>query len=207
MVYVGEQYFLGKAHVSESDVVSRARQGDEAAYELLVREHQEAVFRLAYLLLGDPGDAEDVAQETFIRAFKALDRFDASRPMRPWLLRIAANLARNQRRSIGRHLAALQRFVRAEPPTGGSAANIRAETEDLRKEEAQELWQAIRRLDRTDQEIIYLRYFLELSSAETAEALDIAPGTVKSRLHRALSRLRTVVENEFTTLWEGGSGD
>jgi RNA polymerase sigma-70 factor (ECF subfamily) len=206
-VYVSEHNFLGKAHVTDSDVVSRARQGDEAAYELLVREHQEAVFRLAYLLLGDPGDAEDVAQETFIRAFKALDRFDTSRPMRPWLLRIAANLAHNQRRSIGRHLAALQRLVRAEPPTLGSPANIRAETEDMRKEEAQELWQAIRRLDRTDQEIIYLRYFLELSSAETAEALDIAPGTVKSRLHRALGRLRTVVENEFTTLWEGGSGD
>jgi RNA polymerase sigma-70 factor (ECF subfamily) len=64
------------------------------------------------------------------------------------------------------------------------------------------LWQAVRRLNSVDQEVIYLRYFLELSVAETAETINIAPGTVKSRLSRALERLRRVVEREFPSLWK-----
>jgi len=170
-----------------------------------MREHQSAVFRLAYLLLGDADDAEDVAQETFIRAYRALERFDASRPLRPWLLRIASNLARNQRRSLGRYFGALQRLVLLDPeararakgesPPGPGEAGPSAE-------DAHSLWQAVRRLRPPDQEIIYLRYFLDLSEAETATALEIAPGTVKSRTHRALQRLRVVVEHEFPTLRE-----
>jgi RNA polymerase sigma-70 factor (ECF subfamily) len=72
--------------VHEADRIRRARQGDEQAWTSLVREHQTAAFRLAYLLLGSAEDAEDVAQEVFIRAFRALDRFDLERPFRPWLL-------------------------------------------------------------------------------------------------------------------------
>ncbi len=68
--------------MSEAKLIGRARQGDEAAWEILVRQHQEAAFRLAYLLLGDADEAEDVAQETFIRAFRSLDRFDPDRPLR-----------------------------------------------------------------------------------------------------------------------------
>jgi len=171
-----------------------------------MREHQQAVFRLAYLLLGDADEAEDVAQETFIRAYRALERFDASRPLRPWLLRIASNLASNQRRSIGRYFGALQRLVlydpeararaRGEPPADALGAP------GPTPEDAHSLWQAVRRLNPTDQEIIYLRYFLDLSEAEAATALEVAKGTVKSRTHRALSRLRAVVEREFPALRE-----
>src|SRR5262249_16829297 len=164
--------------MTEADLIGRARQGDEAAYESLVNEYQQAVFRLAYLLLGDKHDAEDVAQETFIQAFAALGRFDSSRPLRPWLMRITTNLAYNRRRAMGRYMAALRRLVRLEPGL------LEPSHLDQSQQEAQELWQAVRRLERADQEIIYLRYFLELSSAETAEALNIAEGTVKSRLHR-----------------------
>ena len=78
------------------EAVRRAANGDAAAWEPLVRAHQEAVFRLCYLLLGDPDEAEDVAQETFLRAWKHLRRFDATRPLRPWLLSIASNLASNR---------------------------------------------------------------------------------------------------------------
>lgn len=177
--------------MSDSDLVSRARQGDEAAYEALVEQHQEAIFRLAYLLLGDRSDADDVAQETFIRAFRALDRFDTARPFRPWLLQIAANLARNRRRAIGRYFAALQRMVKAEPDMFAPSAAV-----DSQHGESPALWQSVRRLERADQEIIYLRYFLELSEADTAETLGIAPGTVKSRLHRALGRLRGMMKQE-----------
>ncbi|MGH2544086.1 MAG: RNA polymerase sigma factor [Ardenticatenaceae bacterium] len=184
--------------MNESTLVSRARQGDESAWESLVRQHQDAVFRLAYLIVGDAADADDVAQEAFIRAYRALDRFDTTRPLRPWLLKIATNLARNRQRAIGRYLAAVRRLLLAEPEPVGVT---RREVEQAW--EAQLLWQAVRRLRAQDQEIIYLRYFLELSEIEAAETLGIAQGTVKSRLHRALGRLREVVEQDFPLLGEG----
>jgi RNA polymerase sigma-70 factor (ECF subfamily) len=171
--------------LTESDLIARARTGDEAAWETLTRQHQEAVFRLAYLILGDPADAEDVAQETFIRAYRALDRFDMSRPLRPWLFSITANTARNRLRSVGRYLSALNRFWRADP--AATAPTPPPEVND-----ATTLWQAVRRLNDMDQEIIYLRYFSALSESETAQTLQIAAGTVKSRTHRALERLRTI---------------
>jgi RNA polymerase sigma-70 factor, ECF subfamily len=185
--------------VSEASLILQARQGDGRVWERLVGQHQEAVFRLAYLLLGDADEAEDVAQETFIRAYRALERFDVNRPLRPWLMRIASNLARNQRRSVGRYFAAVQRLIRAEPEAAFAPSG---HAHLVERERAHTLWQAVRRLGRADQEIIYLRYFLEMSEAEAAAALEIPTGTVKSRTHRALARLRDVVEREFPTLRE-----
>ena len=181
----------------EPELLASARQGGAAGWEAIVGRHQEAVFRLAYLLLGDADEAQDVAQETFIRAYRALDRFDASRPMRPWLLRIAANLARNRRRAVGRYWYALQRALlagqeRGQPPS--------VESLSTQAQAAQTLWQAVRRLGRPDQEVIYLRFFLELPEAEMAAALAVAAGTVKSRLHRALKRLRAVIDEEYPDL-------
>ncbi len=177
----------------EADLIRRARAGDDAACEQLVREHQQAVFRLAYLFVGSAADAEDVAQEVFIKALKALDRFDEARPLRPWLLSITANTARNRRRAFGRYVAALRRLI---VPEVSIAAQVDARLE------AQALWQAVRRLSAADQEVIYLRYFLELSVTEAAEAMQVEPGTVKSRLSRALGRLRDVIERDFPLLAE-----
>jgi RNA polymerase sigma-70 factor (ECF subfamily) len=185
------------AAANEAELIARARQGNESAWVLLVGAHQTAIFRLAYLLLGDADEAADVAQEAFIRAFHALARFDTARPLRPWLLRITANLAHNRRRSVRRYLAALRRQL-AAAPTPITALGERTGA----AWEAQTLWQAVRRLRPVDQEVIYLRYFLDLSEAEMAGALDVAPGTVKSRLHRALGRLRLVVDQEFPALRE-----
>lgn len=185
--------------MADADLVARARQGAAEAWEAILAQHQEAVFRLAYLLLGDADDAQDVAQEAFIRAFRALGRFDLERPLRPWLLRIAANLARNRRRALGRYLAALQRALLAEPRPGEPTLVEALTAEQMR---AQALWQAVRRLNTADQEVIYLRFFLEVPEAEMAATLQVAPGTVKSRLHRALGRLRAVVTAEFPELRE-----
>ena len=189
----------------EADLIRRARRGEGTAWEDLVRRHQEPVFRFAYLQLGDADEAEDAAQETFIRASQALDRFDLARPLRPWLLRIAANLARNRRRSLGRYLAALRRLA---PPEAGAAGRL-VEESSTRRLEAEALWQAVRRLNPTEQQVIYLRYFLNLSIEELAQAMEVAPGTIKSRLHRALGRLREVIGREFPGLVEAlapGSG-
>lgn len=182
--------------MNENELIHLAQQGDHAAYEVLVTTHQEAVFRLAYLLLGDPDDAKDIAQDAFIQAYKSLNRFDAERPLRPWLLRIVSNLASNRRRSMARYMAALRRFVSTSDDSPAAV---------MLQQDQETLWQAVRQLSHDDQEIIYLRYFLELSSQETAAALNIAEGTVRSRLHRALGRLRTLIEHDIPELQEGGS--
>ncbi len=188
----------GEEALPEAELIHRARKGDGTAWESLVKEHQTGVFRLAYLMLGNAAEAEDVAQEAFLRAFQALERFDAERPLRPWLFSITANLARNQRRSLGRYLAALGRFLQAEPEKIKSI-----ETRISEKWEAESVWKAVRQLKDLDQQIIYLRYFLDIPVAETAQTLAIAEGTVKSRLHRALQRLQTVIEKEYPQLKEG----
>jgi RNA polymerase sigma-70 factor (ECF subfamily) len=181
--------------VTEAQQIRHARQGDQAAWEALMRAHQEPVFRLAYLLLGDPDEAKDIAQETFLRAYKALDGFDLDRPMRPWLLRIASNLAHNRHRSVGRYLAALTRFAQQDPERIKSTT---IEPED----ESQALWQAVKKMKKPFQEVIYLRYFLDTPEHEMAETLEIPAGTVKSRLHRALRKLRGIIERDYPELKE-----
>jgi RNA polymerase sigma-70 factor (ECF subfamily) len=181
--------------VGDEQLIARARRGDEAAWAALVGQHQQAAFRLAYLIMGSADDAEDVTQDAFIRAFESLDQFDASRPFRPWLLGITRNLAYNRHRSARRYLNAVRRLLQAAPEPVVAPAGERSQPY-----EAEMLWQAVKRLQEIDQEVIYLRYFLELSVAETADTLQVAPGTVKSRLHRALNRLRDLVDEEFSTL-------
>lgn len=186
------------ADPQEVELISRSIRGDPAAWESLVTTHQEVVFRLAYLFLGNGQEAQDIAQETFIRAFLRLDRFDVSRPVRPWLLAIAANLAKNRRRSIARYLGRIR--VLGDPQTAEQRSPVESQSEsDLA---AKDLWKAVGKLRQSDQELIYLRYFLELSTDEAAETMQIPTGTVKSRLHRAVAKLRRIIQREYPLLVE-----
>lgn len=187
----------GEAQVTDAELIVNAREGNNAAWEELVRDHQQSVFRLAYLLVADAEEAEDIAQETFIHAYHALGRFEASRPIRPWLLAITTNLARNNRRSVGRYLRAVRKLIQTNPPAVVESSTCGMDTD------AVELYSAVRSLGRADREVILMRYFLDLSEQETAEALGIARGTVKSRLSRALVRLREVVERDYPDLVRG----
>lgn len=187
------------AAAAEAALVHDARQGDEMAWLQLVETHQEALFRLVYLLLGpsfDAADAEDVTQEALVRAYLNLDKFDDTRPLRPWLLGIAANLARNRRRSAGRYWAAIKRWWQENED-----ATVVTPGHEQRSE-ARELWRAVQRLSRRAQEVIYLFYFMELSEAETAQVLSIPSGTVKSRLYRARQQLRAVIARDFPALYQ-----
>jgi RNA polymerase sigma-70 factor (ECF subfamily) len=178
-------------------LIRRARAGEDAAWAELVHLHQEAVFRLAYLHLGDAAEAQDAAQDCMLRAFRYLRRFDETRPLRPWLLRIVSNLARNRRRSAGRYWAALQKAAREQP--------LAAEGTQRGSEQAQEaesLWAAVRRLPQSMQSVIYLRYFLQLSVEETAQVLEMAEGTVKSQTYRALEKLQNLIRSDFPELVE-----
>lgn len=183
--------------MDEEQLIVRARRGDESAWADLVRLHQQAVFRLAYLQLGDSDEAEDAAQDCMIRAYKNLTRFEDGKPLRPWLLRIVSNLASNRRRSIGRYWAALQRAAREEPH---AESGTQAATEQ--REEAEILWAAVRKLPANMQNVVYLRYFMELSIEESAQALGLAEGTVKSQTHRALERLHEIIRRNYPQLEE-----
>ena len=157
------------------------------AYEELVRRYQDVAVRTAHLIAPDD-DAEDAAQEAFIKAYRALSRFRPGAPFRPWLLQIVANEARNRRRSAGRRVGLALRAAEDRRPSDDAAPS--PETAVLAHETQQMLLAAVNTLRDDDREVIGARYFLELSEAETAEALGIPRGTVKSRLSRALDRLR-----------------
>ena len=165
-----------------------AGSGDAAAYELLVRRYQEVAWRTACLITGDTADAEDVAQEAFVKAYLALPRFRPGAAFRPWLLTIVANEARNRRRSAGRR-AGLALRVAAEPP--GSEPSPEGAVEAAEQRRA--LVDAIATLPERDRDVIGCRYLLGLSEAESAAVLGIAKGTVKSQLSRALGRLRATL--------------
>jgi RNA polymerase sigma-70 factor, ECF subfamily len=176
--------------LDERELVARAQRGDADAYEELVLAYQGIAFRTAYLLAGSAADAEEAAQDGFVKAYRALWRFRAGAPFKPWLLRIVANEARNRRRSAGRRTALALRA--AQVPSGEAAPSPEAALLD--SERRGQLLAALDRLSESDREVIACRYFLDLSETETAAALGVRRGTVKSRLSRALDRLRAELE-------------
>ena len=153
--------------------------------------HQGIAFRTAYVFTGVAEDAQEVAQDAFVKAFRALGRFRSGAPFRPWLLKIVANEARNRRRAAGRREALA---VRAATRAGAEDAAPSPESALLSVERREELMAALNRLRGEDREVITCRYFLDLSEEDMAAALGCKRGTVKSRLSRALERLRAELE-------------
>jgi RNA polymerase sigma factor (sigma-70 family) len=172
--------------LDDAELIDRARKGEVMAYEELVRRYQDIAVRTAHLISPD-GDAEDAAQEAFVKAFAALGRFRTGSPFRPWLLQIVTNEARNRRRSAGRRATLALRAAEDRPSDDAAPS---PESAVLASERRAVLLAALNALRDDDREVIAARYFLELSESETAEALGIPRGTVKSRLSRALERLR-----------------
>ena len=179
--------------LEDTELIERARTGDVVAYGELVQRHQEVAVRTAYLACGDATEAEDAAQEGFLKAYAALGRFRPDAPFRPWLLRIVVNEARNRRRSAGRRTGLALRMAE-DRPTDDAAPSPAAAV--LAAESRRDLLAALERLGEDDRMVIGCRYLLELSEAETASALGVPAGTVKSRLSRALGRLRTTMSPE-----------
>ncbi|MFL6143891.1 MAG: RNA polymerase sigma factor [Labedaea sp.] len=173
---------------SDQQVVIRARAGDQDAYALLVARYGALAHRTAYLLGAGP-NTEDVVQEAFVKGFRGLTGFRPDAPFRPWLLRIVANEARNLNRSARRRAALELRVAgRAEQLSAAGPESIA-----LSSASRTALLDAVRALPEKDALVLTCRYFLELSEAETAQVLGWPRGTVKSRLSRALARLRPVV--------------
>lgn len=179
----------------EQTVVWRAKQGDGAAFGELVRRHQSAVFNVAYRLLGRRQDAEDVAQEAFLRAYRALAGFEAERPFAPWVKRIAANVALNWLETERVRPAIV------EADLGVNATEGYKETADLdnfaqpdtatpeqtmlAKEQENQVRREILRLPPRYRVVIELRHFQEMSYEEIARVLERPLSDIKSDLFRA----------------------
>lgn len=171
--------------------MARVLAGEPDAYAGLVRRHG-AVARRTAVMLGAGEDADDVVQEAFVKAYRALGRFREGAAFRPWLLRIVANEARNQRRTSQRrgareHTSALL-AERLLSDASDPAASV------LTHERRKELVAVLQALSEPHRTVVTCRYLLDLDEQETAAVLGWRRGTVKSRLHRALNRLRDGLE-------------
>ena len=161
-------------------------EGTERVFERLVRDHQDRIFALGFALTGNRHDAEDVAQDTFIRAYRALCTYPAERvrelKTRPWLHRIAVNVVRNRVRGLKPRLVELN----------GSEADTRTGPEEaaMRRAEIDELAGRVAALPARYREAVVLRHVQELSYDEVSEALGQPVGTVKANVHRGLKILR-----------------
>jgi RNA polymerase sigma factor (sigma-70 family) len=170
----------------DHSLVRRAVDGDAAAFGELLARHRTSALRVASVVLGSPAGADDVVQDADLRAWRARGTIDPDRPFRSWYLHVVANAARNDRRARGRR-AALE--IRE---TSRAAADSVADPAEraVTAEERQVVLAAINRLAAADRLVIALRHFEQLGEHEMAEVLACPAGTVKSRLARAMSRLR-----------------
>ena len=166
--------------------VLQAQQGNDEAFTKLVEEHQTHVYNLCYRMLGEPEAAEDAAQETFLRAYQNLHRYDQTRSFATWLLSIGAHycIDRLRRRK-------LSVFSMDEENDDGTTFEIRdaaspdPEAESVKREDRDRLHILLRDLDETDRAAIVLRYWHDFSEMEIADSLNLTVSAVKSRLHRA----------------------
>lgn len=185
--------------VDEHDLMARAQHGDVPAYEQLVRQYEQLAFRVAFLITHDEHEAADAAQDAFLRAYHALRSFQLGQPFRPWLLRIVTNTALNRIQAAQRRDRMNERYTRQVIVENG---HLSIEGLTVKREQQQRLIAAVGQLQPDQQALIALRYFLEMPEAEVAAALNIPRGTVKSRLHRTLAKLRAIIQRDYPDLSE-----
>ena len=187
---------------SDAELVARLKAGDQAAYAQLVEEHAGRIYRLALRMMGNEADAEDVLQETFLNAFRSIDRFEERSSLSTWLYRIASN-------------AALMRLRRKEPEQISVDEPLERDDGDLvprqffdfcclpeedllRDEAVAEMNRAVEELPPTLRSVFILRDIEGLSTEETANALGLSVSAVKSRLMRARLKLRERLSQYFS---------
>jgi RNA polymerase sigma factor (sigma-70 family) len=172
----------------DSALVDRAREGDVDAYAALLAAHRDAARRLA-AVVGGAGDADEVAQDAFVKAWYGLPSFRDGAAFRPWLLRIVVNEVRNRRRAAGRRAGHELRFAADRAMQAGETAPS-PEAAVLVAESRRSVQAALDALPDRQRDVVACRHLLGLSEQETAAVLGLAPGTVKSRTSRALRRMQ-----------------
>lgn len=169
----------------ESSILILAKKGDVEAFTELVNAHQNAVYNLCYRMLGDPYEAEDAAQETFLRAYKSMKSYDLSRSFSTWLLSIAAHYCIDQMRKKRLNITKLEETPYLEIPDPGP--NPEKSLTD--NEQQARIRSMLSELSETDRAIVTMFYWYEFGYAEIAEALNLSTSAVKSRIHRARTQM------------------
>jgi RNA polymerase sigma-70 factor (ECF subfamily) len=190
MVLLAEADQIGR----ETEIlIRRCQQGDQQAMGALIRQHQNYVYRLCYLIMGNEQDAEDMTQETFIRASRALPRFEIREgaSFEAWLYRIAVNRCRSRMR---------RKWYQALPWPGFAPRIVSQEPQPdrlaVQSEQRAEIMAAINSLNEKHRMVVILRYYAGFSNEEIADTLKIPSGTVRSRLHTARQRLKKLLADE-----------
>ena len=167
--------------------------GNEDAIEMLVRKYEAGVFRLALSVLGDPAEAHEVTQETFLSALRALPSYQDRQSLKAWLYTIALNHSRShvrKRKVIERLRSTLTALFRVE-----TQKQVSPEEAAIQNEKEAALWRSLDQLDERHRIVVVLRYFHELSVAEISEILSVNEGTIHSRLHNAREKLRDALKH------------
>jgi RNA polymerase sigma factor (sigma-70 family) len=174
---------------SDADLVARARAGDLRAFGALVQRYQTSALRLAAAISGSVDDAADIAQEAFVKAHRSLPKLTDAAIVKSWMLRIVANEAKNHVRGRNRRRRRDDRYGSwvVSPPVG-------PEDTALTADDAHRLSTALGAMNANDRQVLAYRYFAGLSEVETATAVGVPLGTVKSRTARALAKLRAELE-------------
>jgi RNA polymerase sigma-70 factor, ECF subfamily len=172
----------------ESEWLSRALRGDHEAFSRLVETYQNPVYNLCYRMLGNANDAEDAAQETFLRAYNGLKRYDRQRSFSTWLLSIAAHYCIDQIRRRRFTIMSFEELPQFDPPDQGPGP----ESYLVRKQKQRQVQALLENLTPQDRAAVVLRYWYDLSYEEIGESLSLTVSAVKSRLHRARRELATI---------------
>ena len=184
---------MTEAHTKRLRLIAECIAGEEAAIERLVREYEAGVFRLALSIVGDPAEANEVMQETFLSALRALPAYQEKKSFKAWLYTITLNHSRShlrKRKLIERLQTTLTAIFRIE-----IEKQILPEEAVIQNEKEAALWSSLNQLDDRHRIVVILRYFHELPVAEISEILSVNEGTIHSRLHTARERLRDSLKN------------
>jgi RNA polymerase sigma-70 factor, ECF subfamily len=174
-------------------LISECIAGNEAAIEMLVRQYETSVFRLALSIIGDQAEANEITQETFISALRSLSSYQEKQSFKAWLYTIALNQSRShlrKRKTLERLRTTLNSLFRVE-----TQKQVMPEESVMQNDNEAEIWKALNQLDEPFRVVVILRYFHELSIAEISEILSINEGTIHSRLHTARARLRSALNH------------
>ena len=175
----------------ERELITRAQQGDRAAFAALVRQHQDEVYTLARRLVGDPHLASDVAQEALIRAWRALPKFRGDSRLSTWLYRVTVNTAWTHRERARRHRSAsLDEYTQVPAPCGADHPEVAGEILELRGR----LRAALDNLPESQRRVVVMKDIYGWSHADIAESMGITVTAAKVRLHRARARLARDLE-------------
>ncbi len=166
---------------NESAWIAQAQNGDSEAFSRLIEMYQRPVYNLCYRMLNNPGDAEDSAQETFLRAYKAIKKYDRSRPFPTWLLSIAAHYCIDQMRKRRMTIISVDDLPYLELSDNAPGPEALAS----RSEQEGRVRKLLKTVNETDRAAVIMYYWYDFSYEEIGKALSLSLSAVKSRLHRA----------------------